>query len=361
MIPFVLVGAGWRAEFFIRIAQQLPDRFTIQGLVARNQERAKVIKERFGVPTYSDLDEALKHSDPSFVIVCVPRTQAPKIVIDCARKGIPVLCETPPAHGVDEMLELNDALGSKSKVQIAEQYIFQPNHAARLSIVASGILGDVTQAQISIAHDYHGVSLIRHMLSVGFEDAEIWATEFKSPIVEGPGFDGPPTREEVRPSQQLIAVLRFGDKCGVFDFTDDQYFSWIRSPRMLIRGQKGEINNFEVRYLKDYASPVEVDLKRTYAGHDGNLEGLYLKSIFFGREAVYTNQFVPGRLTDDEVAIATCLEKMHDYVQGGPSFYSVAEASQDNYIALMIHQAVKSRELVRTSRQSWSPSRSDHV
>ena len=35
-IHYALVGGGWRAEFYLRIARELPERFVIDGLVVRN-------------------------------------------------------------------------------------------------------------------------------------------------------------------------------------------------------------------------------------------------------------------------------------------------------------------------------------
>ena len=46
----------------------------------------------------------------------------------------------------------------------------------------------------------------------------------------------------------------------------------------------------------------------------------YHEGITLGDEWVYRNPFVPARLTDDEIAVATCLERMVAYVEGGPAF-----------------------------------------
>ncbi len=38
---FAIVGAGWRAAFFLRIARALPGRFAVTGMVVRDPERAQ--------------------------------------------------------------------------------------------------------------------------------------------------------------------------------------------------------------------------------------------------------------------------------------------------------------------------------
>jgi hypothetical protein len=352
-IKFAIVGSGWRAEFFLRIAEALPELFRVTDVVARNPDKAEAIARRWGVVVHPDVDSLPDHGY-DFAVVSVSRPAAPGILLSLTERGVPVLCETPPAPDLDALAKLHNALPRNAKVQVAEQYLFQPFHAARLQIAHSGKLGTVTQAQISAAHDYHGISLIRHFLNVGFEEAEVQSSSFVSPIIKSPGRAGPPDREELVSSEQIIAQLHYEGKLGVYDFTGDQYFSWIRTPRVLVRGERGEINNLQVSRLLDYHTPVETELKRTHAGHAGNLEGFYLKGIHLGEEEVYRNPFIPGRLSDDEIAIATCLNKMGNYVQGGPAFYSLAEASQDFYLGLLVRESARSGRPVRAVKQVWA-------
>jgi hypothetical protein len=59
-------------------------------------------------------------------------------------------------------------------------------------------------------------------------------------------------------------------------------------------------------------------------------------------------------LSDDEIAIATCLEKMAQHAAGGPYFYSLAEAAQDHYLSLLMNESAKSGEAVRAEKQPWA-------
>ena len=229
---FGIVGGGWRAQFFLRIAHALPERFRIAGMVVRDGEKGAAIEAQWGLTTFRTVDELLSKCDVDFVVVCVSSKANAEVLRDVAERGVPALAETPPGMTVEELTALHELTEQGAKVQVAEQYIFQPLHAARLAIVESGKLGAVTQAQVSAAHGYHGTSLVRHFLGVGSEECTVTATNFTSPLVGGPGRDGPPPEETMKQSQQTIARLDFsGDKLGVFDFTGDQYFSWVRSPR----------------------------------------------------------------------------------------------------------------------------------
>jgi len=312
------------------------------------------MERNWGIPTFRSVEEMLRRTSPSFVVLSVRSEALPSIILELIRNEVPVMTETPPASDLDALIVLNQAVGDHAKLQVAEQYMFQPLHAARLSVIQAGLLGEVSHAQVSVAHDYHGISIMRHMLGVAFEDAEIQAMSYTAPLIQGPGRKGGPAEEQTIASNQVIAQLQFGDKSGVYDFSGDQYFSWIRSPRLLVRGDRGEIHNATVKYLQDFATPMEFDLKRMNAGEDGNLEGYYLKGILAGERWAYHNPFIPARLSDDEIAIATCLDKMGSYVNGGPSFYSLAEASQDHYLGLMIKQAVVTGNKVRSTRQCWA-------
>ncbi|MFA6294511.1 MAG: Gfo/Idh/MocA family oxidoreductase, partial [Victivallales bacterium] len=331
-IEFGIVGGGWRAEFFLRIAKALPEKFNVTAMMVRNPEKGRAIESAWGVKTYSSLDEFLKKSEHLFVVISTPSDVAGKIVVELAGRRIPVLMETPPCRDIDGLTALFKAVGLNAKIQIAEQYAFQPMHASRLNLIKSGKLGRISQAQVSVAHDYHGINLMRRFLDIGFDDATISGFSFNSPVIAGPGRNGPPEAETVNTSIQSFARLEFDGKLGIYDFLSDQYHSWIRTPRILIRGERGEINNNRINYLIDFKTPVQTEFIRQEAGREANLEGFHLRGILAGSEWVYENPFVPGRLSDDEVAVATCLEKMQAYVDRGIEFYSLAEASQDTYL-----------------------------
>ncbi|MBN1674749.1 MAG: Gfo/Idh/MocA family oxidoreductase [Kiritimatiellae bacterium] len=351
---FAIIGGGWRAAFYLRVARALPERFACCGMTVRDGGKGEPITRQWGVKTYRTAEAMLDACSPCFVVVSVPWQVAPEMLRVLAAAGVPTLCETPPAPDREGLARLSELVRDGARIQVAEQYVFQPMHAARLAVIRSGRLGTVTQAQVSAAHGYHGISLIRHYLGAGFEDLSVTARKFVSPIVTGPTRDGPPAEEKLAESVQTLAWLDFGGKLGVFDFAGDQYFSWIRSPHVLIRGERGEIRNAELRWLKAFDRPVQARLERREAGQDGNLEGYYLKGIALGEEWVYENPFAPARLTDDELAVATCLAKMAAYVDGGPEFYSLAEAAQDHYISLTMGEAVRSGASVSTATQPWA-------
>lgn len=113
-------------------------------------------------------------------------------------------------------------------------------------------------------------------------------------------------------------------RLGIYDFTKDQHRSWIRSNHLSVRGDRGEIFDNRLIVLGDYSTPLYLDFKRINKGEEENREGYYLEGIMAGERWVYRNPFIPGRLYDDEIAIASCLQKMIDYIAGGPGFYSLA-------------------------------------
>ena len=352
MTKFALIGAGWRSEFFTRAAAELPEMFKITGALVRDKAKGEQFSARWGISVCYDMDTLLA-GKPDFVVLLVPREMNPSYIIDLAKRGVPVLAETPPAPDIPAMTDLIAALPAGAKVEVAEQYQFQPMHSAILNVAAEGLLGDVSHVQVSCAHGYHGTSMIRLLLGAGYDDAKITGCAVSAPLVEGPGRGGAPKAESVTNAEQVLALLDFGGKTAVYDFTGAQYFSYIRSNRMLVRGQRGEIVGDRVSYLKSFNDPAYFGLERRDAGQNGNLYGYYHIGIVGNGKWYYKNIFAPARLTDDELAVAMCLYKMGEYANGGKSFYSINEAAQDLYLDLMIQQAVKTGETVTTTRQNW--------
>jgi Oxidoreductase family, NAD-binding Rossmann fold len=351
-ILFGLIGGAWRAEFFFRIAQALPGQFRVAGCFAKSEATRTRIRAEWNIPVFNSL-EGLLNQHPEFVVTSVPRDASGPLLVELASQDVPVLAETPPASDLAGLIRLWQTLPANARVQVAEQYAFQPLHAARLALVRAGKLGEISQAQVSVAHGYHGISLIRKFLGISYENVAIRAFEFSSPLIAGPDRSGPPSEEKRKESLQKIAYLQFGQKHAVFDFTPDQYFSWIRSHRLLVRGERGEINNLDSCYLDDFRTPVRIRFERNDAGQAGNLEGYYHKGYSAGGQDWYQNPFAHGRLSDDEIAVATCLGSMRCYLETGESFYSLAEASQDHYLSLLMDEATRSGRILESSNQVW--------
>jgi hypothetical protein len=353
MIQFAVVGTGWRTRFYLRCAQTCPERFRVTAVVSREPASKAGLALAYGVGIVGSIDEMLAKGKPDFVVTSVPGKANPDAIRELVSRGLPVLSETPPATTVAEMADLCHLVKAGAKLQVAEQYHLQPLHAARIAFAHSGKMGRVTQAQLSACHGYHGISLLRRLLGVGFENATIQARPWTSPIVKSPDRTGSPEKEEIVQSQQELAWLDFGDRLGVFDFTEDQYFSYIRGQRVCVRGVRGEIIDDRARHLLDAKTVIEVPFVRHDAGVQGNFEGYYHKGYTVGEQWLYRNPLAPGELTDDEIAVGDCMIRMADYARGGAGFYSLAEACQDRYLDIKMKEAETSGKEVRTKQQPW--------
>ena len=88
----VLLGSGWRAAFYIRIARLLPEVLSIKKIYTRSFERAKKLREE-GLDATDSLHEALscKHD---IVIVSSGPTGFADLLRRLKADGETVFCET---------------------------------------------------------------------------------------------------------------------------------------------------------------------------------------------------------------------------------------------------------------------------
>ncbi len=351
---FGIVGSGWRVCALLRAARGTQGRIEAAGLAARTPAHAAALAAEFNLPVYTSLAELAAAQPLDFVMTSVPWDVNPQVIRAAAALGLPVLSETPPATTVAELRELWALAEQGARIQVAEQYWLQPHHAARLAFAHSGRMGRISQVQISAAHGYHSISLMRRFLGIGAELPRIRVNSFHSPVVQGPDTDGPPAGDVIIDAEQTIKLFDFGDRLGVLDFMDEQYFSWIRGQRLLVRGDRGEIIDDHAAYLADYRTPIRVTFERHSAGLNGNLEGNYLKGIQAGEQWWYHNPVAPAELSDDEIAVASLLLRMADFVRGGPDAYSLAEACQDRYFDILSEEALASGQSVQAERQPWA-------
>ncbi|MGO2742879.1 MAG: Gfo/Idh/MocA family protein [Pseudolactococcus laudensis] len=353
---FILIGGGWRAEFYMRLAQKMPDRFEIIAIVTINPEQqAYYAKAPWHFTCVASLTESLKFGTPDFVVICVPHSVVAEVSINALKLGLPVLSETPAGSTLADLQYLAEHMPNSAKYQVAEQYYLRPDMAARLSCIAQGKIGVPQLALISLTNNYHAISLMRKFLNVSGHDTTIKAQRFE--ITGQPGFErgGPVETETFRQYQQTLATFEFGQgMTGIYNFEDDQHRSFIRSQHIQIKGNYGELNDKELRYLKDFQTPMISQFRRFNKGEDENMEGLGLKGIVLEGEWLYQNPYPKAVLSDDEIALATCLDKMADYCKGGQSFYSFEQAAQDFYLTLLIESAIATHQTVRTEEQPWT-------
>lgn len=346
-MTFALIGSGFRAQMFRQVARQ-SGTIRCGGVVVRSPRSLEV-------PSFASLDTCLREVRPDFVLVATPRSVAPDVIVGAVDRGMPVLAETPPAPDVDSLRALWSRVGASGLVQVAEQYLMMPSHAARAALVATGAIGSPTQVQVSSTQQYHAVSLIRGLLGVGRGPVSVRASRFTAPLVSPLSRSGWTDDEEPHPSTTTIATLDFGDgRSGVYDFTEGQTRNQLRSRRLTIRGSKGELHDDEVVRMTGPRTLARTPLVRRQTGHDLDLIGYDTEHITFGSEVLYRNPYVGRRWMDEEIAMATLLERTADWVRDeGPPPYPLSEGAQDQHIALAIEEAADRDTTVMTSREDW--------
>ncbi|TWP54245.1 gfo/Idh/MocA family oxidoreductase [Lentzea tibetensis] len=350
MTDFGIIGRGWRADFYLELARVLPDRFRVVGVVTRDAARGDEITARWGVPTYRTAAE-LVAAAPAFVVTSVPRDANPGVIEELVAHGMPVLSETPPAADVPGLFALWDSVGASGLVQVAEQYPLQPLHSVRRDLAR--LIGTATSASVSSTHDYHAVALLRSWLDVGFTPATVVAQRFTESLLRGPDRSGWPEPELVT-AHRTVATLSFGDRVGSYDFTDGQWWHPLRSHRHVLRGTHGEIVDDEVVRMADARTPVRSRIERRQTGIGSNLEGFALDALTVDGAVVWRNPYFPARLSDEEIAIARCLDLMAAWVDGGPPLYPLAEACQDHLLSLAIAESWRSGRPVTTEAGPWA-------
>jgi predicted dehydrogenase len=358
-VTFAVVGAGWRAQFFLRLAALMPDRLRVAGVVVRRSEVAEEVGRTWAVPAERSLGDLLARERPDFVVSSVSWGANPGVIQAAVAAGLPVLAETPPAPDAAGLRALWAAVGATGLVQIAEQYLMYPGHAARLELVRRGVVGTPTSVQVSSTHLYHAVSMIRGLLGVGGGPATVDAREFVAPLADPLTKTGWTGDDTPRPAATTIATIDFGGGAmGLYDFTDNQWHNQLRSRRLVVRGSTGEIVDDEVVRLAGERTILRSPIVRRQIGYDLDLDGYDTDHISFEGHVLFRNEFTGLRLADEDVALATLLTRMAAWCrdEGAPP-YPLAKGCQDHLLGLAIGDSVAAGRPVVTAVEPWAHSR----
>jgi predicted dehydrogenase len=351
-----IVGTGWRARHFVRLAGLQPDRVRVAGLVVRDPATAPAAADRWRVPVFGSLEDLAAASRPDLVVTAVPWPVTPDVTRRAVALGLPVLAETPPAPDLDGLRALWADVGASGLVQVAEQYPRMPTHAARLAVARGGRIGEVTSVQVSSTHGYHAVALIRAFLGVGFGTATVSARAFTAPLVDPLVRDAWTDDDEPKPADTVLATLDFGGRMGVYDFTANQWHNQLRARRLVVRGSHGEIADDAVVRLAGPRTILRTPLVRRQTGYDLDLDGFDTDHLSLGDDVLWRNPFPGLRLNDDEIAMTDLLLAAVTWARGeGEPPYPLAEGCQDHQLALAIDASVEAGgEPVSTTVEPWA-------
>ena len=338
-LSFIIVGSGWRSLFFVRIAKRYPEQFSLKYMLCRTQEKADKMASEHEIPTTTSPEEC-ELAKPDFVVVAVSKSTLYEETKKWAQKGFPVLCETPAADTVEDLIDLWKLVQKGAKIQIAEQYHRYPIMAAGLKAIREGRLHDPYAVHLSMAHDYHGVSLIRRMLQpnapMSLQLECLWGEQYSFRVTETDSRYGVITDGSVKTHDRKVVTMQFSNgKMAFYDFSGVQYHSFIRARHVNVQGRDGEWNDTFLRYVDEnhlpHAEEVTAWLDPAYACLD--TEGLRQQSVQWKPTIVMDNE-------QDEYAIATMMYDMREYIAGGKEVYPMAEALEDAYLYLLMQEAI---------------------
>ncbi len=335
-LRFMIVGSGWRAMFYVRIAERYPELFRLTAVVCRSREKEEMLRQQ-GIFAVTTPEEGEK-TRPDFVVVAVTKTFICQVTEEWALRGFPVLCETPAGMNTEELGRLWQLKQERgARIQVAEQYHRYPVIRAGLEAVRQGKLGEPCGVRLSVAHDYHGVSLIRRMLGGGLEPVKMWGSRYRFSVTETDSRNGPVTDGRVTEKERTCITMEFASgKAAFYDFSGVQYHSFIRSRHVNVQGRDGEWNDTMLRYLGENYVPVEERLLPLLPERYRELETRGLRE----RGAVW-DPVLHLEEAQDEYAIASMMFDMGEYLDTGREVYPLAEALEDAYLWLLMERAVK--------------------
>lgn len=402
---FIIVGSGWRSLYYVRIAKALPQCFQLCAMLCRTQEKADRLTAEQGIPTTTSIEECVA-MQPDFVVVAANKGSIADVSKEWLERGFAVLCETPASLNLETLRELWALHEQGAKLVVAEQYRYYPFYYAIGQVLERNWIGEPYCAVVSLAHEYHGASLIRNFLREDMTPFQVSGKSFSFPIVETRNRYEQFTDGRIADKNRTVAAFEFEDgKVGLYDFDSDQYRSLIRTNYLDIRGPRGEIKDDKIYYLDQDNLPRHASLEIstrtvTVPGEENpNLKQIeqITKIGFQGTsDTIYLPSFEGGALASDETAIAELMYGTGAYARGEitKGYYegeivtayaggeiaagcdvakntkrevsekiflgkfqnphdSLKNALQDCYMAMLLKQAVKTKETVKSECQPW--------
>ena len=320
-LSYVIVGSGYRAAFYGRIASRYPDLFRAM-FYSRSEEKAKAIHAASGLPASSSVQECLAFR-PDFAVIAVTKAAIADVAEQWLQMGLPAALETPASNTparLNRIWELSRQ--EPAKITVFEQYYRYPVLAAGLKAVTDGKIGTPQSVMISLAHDYHAASLIRRILHTEGEDFILTGMRQQNHVTETDSRYGPVNDGRMAVKNRDTILFRYASgKTAVYDFCGVQYHSFIRSRHLTVRGDRGEWCHRMLSYVNPdhriVQEPVMPLIEKQYQ---------HLDTKALQEERRTWSPFLQLSDSQDEFAIAAMLWDMREYLECGKEAYPLKEA-----------------------------------
>ncbi len=334
-----IVGAGKRVNYlYCPLVRLLKDDLDLVGICSRRIESAQAIAGSYQIPAFDDVDKLVDGVRPDLLVVSVTHAANGEVGRVLARRGLPLLLETPIADDIaDADAIIAAARETNAPIEVAEQYYRRPIERLKAEVLRAGHFGTVNVAYNDfLGHAYHGISMVRSY--VGFEVPVTRVTAVRQSFAVQPHSSSTSGRD-VDGEQWEHAVLLFANGArGVFDWTSIGYGSairWQRSTRFL--ATKGMALGEELTLLsKDGKSPAPIRIERRI--HNiGGMEVLSEMVAHTNPPVYWRNPFSQYYMDDEMIAEAACLMSLVETIRSGrPVEYGPVNARTDQeiYVAL---------------------------
>ncbi len=351
MLSYVIVGSGYRAEYYGRIAAAYPGLFRALYL-CRSEEKARLMTQRTGAAATMSIEECLAFR-PDFIVDAVDRGHVADVAEEWIARGFPVMTETPVGDTLEKLNRLWALGQTGAKIVCCEQYHRYPILAAGLNAVETGLIGTPSSMYISLLHDYHAASLIRKALQIQVGELyTLHGVRLANEAVETDSRYGAITDGRVTAAHRDMMHISFASgKEAMYDFCPIQYRSYIRSRHLTVRGTKGEWSDTQLLYLDEENQPRRRALLPTVPKPYACLDTQLLRD----KRRNWTAELAPDTV-QDEFAIASLLLDMGAYLNGGPSPYPLEDALEDAYFWLLAQEAAAHPwQEIASQRMPWNP------
>ena len=297
-----MLGTGWRARFYMRIAEFLPDMLRIAAVYTHTQER-KAEMERKGFNAFADIDSALAVDHDAVIIASGKNGFSDTLRYLHGRKER-IITETTfldlPEPDLEEFSSY-DGL-------VMEQYWNTPLFSSLLNVL-SVLEAEPDQLYLSGLHNHHSASVARRVLGTGYQmPEEFYSLEYASSMIRTGSRNGLEISGESEDYVRRVRMMKLGSALFIHDFSSNQYHSYLYGKHFEVRCRRCVITENGVNGIDRDGYPYSMPFifHRDSSVGSGSLT---LSHVTLGSRTVFVNPYYPLAMNDDEIAMAMMLEQ----------------------------------------------------